>query len=138
MAGIQFLEPHPTSIIIDDFSSIIDSAGPRTDDSKHLDQYIITLAYINDAMDFIQESNPNNHSLYLIITDSFLSSHHRSIISKTLSTSLELHRPAASNTSTITLQNNSILSQQPQQHQHQQQPIAFVKHQQGKLIASKS
>ena len=128
MAGIQFLVPLPTSIIIDDFSSII---GPRSDDLNHLDQFIITLAYVSDAVSYLQEANPSNNSFYLILTDNFFPPQHRSIILKTLQTSLELHRHTVSNTTTISLRNENVL-----QHSQQQQQLALVRYQQGRLIAS--
>eukprot|EP01035_Chromulina_nebulosa_P009017 gene9017-12190_t len=60
MAGIHMLSPLPTAIIIDDFSLILDPfmSTPR-DDPRFIDQVLINLAYVDDALHYIQHRIDN-------------------------------------------------------------------------------
>ena len=110
MAGIHMLSPLPTAIIIDDFSFILDPfmSTPR-DDPRFVDQVLITLAYVEDALHYIHQRNEERlrslgpatstdqvgntleqQEATLILTDSYQHPHYLMILSRTVHTSMEL------------------------------------------------
>ena len=110
MAGIHMLSPLPTAIIIDDFSLILDPfmSTPR-DDPRFVDQVLITLAYVEDALHYIHQRNEERlrslgpatstdqvgntleqQEATLILTDSYQHPHYLMILSRTVHTSMEL------------------------------------------------
>lgn len=67
MMGLHNFEPKPTTIVIEDFSTIIDPLNSSTRrESSFLDMCLLVGAFVNDAVHFLNE---HGHTTSLLITD---------------------------------------------------------------------
>jgi hypothetical protein len=97
MGSIHLLEPRPTAIVIDDFSSILLSnlPAPSVDDHKFTDKLVTVLAHVEDAFHFIKESlNSAGSSVapLLVLVECNGNPYHLQLLTRHASLVLEMQR----------------------------------------------
>lgn len=94
MDSIHLLLPRPTAVFIDDFSQILDPMmAVSREDQKFIDQALINLAHIEDAIFYLEnlsEISQSNSVIRLVLTDSCHHAQYETILSKMLKVGVEL------------------------------------------------